>query len=118
MADIEQLGTSEVIKLISKTDFMKAFINSNSNEPFFDGTIQVYANANKEQGAYQGRIPVQVKSEIVDNLNVPEAKYSITKEVTDHGDGLRQGIDHVYKRIKNLSKIQFVYPGQHAYDKS
>jgi len=40
------------------------------------------------------------------------------KKVTDHGDGLRQGIDHVYKRIKNLSKIQFVYPGQHAYDKS
>jgi len=55
MADIEQLGTSEVIKLISKTDFLKAFINSNNVEE----TARLYniieENINNDQlltGAY------------------------------------------------------------------
>ena len=42
--DNEQIGTAAVIAAISKTNRLKAFVNSGDKEPSFDGNIYIFNN--------------------------------------------------------------------------
>ena len=50
--DYEQLGTTAVIHAVSKTDRLKAFVNSGDKEPSFDGSIYIYDNNKRIFGTY------------------------------------------------------------------
>jgi hypothetical protein len=75
--DKELIGTSEVKRVLAITDFLNPHINEKDKEPFYDGHIYVYSDKSKSNEYYKGRIPVQVKSEEVDDPYITETKYSI-----------------------------------------
>ena len=86
--DYEQLGTTAVIHAVSKTDRLKAFVNSGDKEPSFDGSIYIYDN-NKYSKDNIKRVAVQVKGKGV--LSKPTATIKYPVSVTDLENFMQNG---------------------------
>lgn len=59
--DLEQTATTEVIAAISKTDRLKAYVNSGDKEPAFDGNIYIYSNDKYAKKDDLKKVAIQVK---------------------------------------------------------
>lgn len=86
--DYEQLGTTAVIKAVSKTSRLKAFVNSGDKEPSFDGNIYIYDNK-KYSKDYIKRVPVQVKGKGVLSKPISTIKYPVS--IVDLDNYMRNG---------------------------
>lgn len=86
---IETLSINAVKNSIVKTDFLDEFIADNDKEPSWDGHIYVYSNEKKTKDCIKGRVPVQVKGKLVDNLSSTTIKYSIS--IVDLNNYLNDG---------------------------
>ena len=67
--DIEQIATSTLALSISQTDFLSSNINERDKEPSWDGAIYIYTDKSKRKSFLKGRVPVQVKGKLSENLN-------------------------------------------------
>ena len=75
--DNEQIGTSAVIAAISKTNRLKAFVNSGDKEPSFDGVIYIYDNDMYAKENIK-RVGIQVKGKGVKGKIRDTIKYPIS----------------------------------------
>lgn len=75
--DNEQIGTSAVIAAISKTNRLKAFVNSGDKEPSFDGGIYIYDNDIYAKENIK-RVGIQVKGKGVKAKIRDTIKYPIS----------------------------------------
>lgn len=88
LVDYEQIGTSAVIQVVSKTKRLKAFVNSGDKEPSFDGYIYIYNNDRYIKADIK-RVPVQVKGRGVCSKVQPTINYPVT--VVDLNNYMRNG---------------------------
>ena len=88
LLDYEQLGTTAVIKAVSKTSRLKAFVNSGDKEPSFDGNIYIYDN-NKYSKDNIKRVSVQVKGKGVRSKPTATIKYPVS--IVDLDNYMRNG---------------------------
>lgn len=86
--DYEQIGTTAVINAVSKTDRLKAFVNSNDKEPSFDGAIYIYDNKIYKKDNLK-RVAIQVKGKGVKAKPKSSINYPIS--VTDLENFMRNG---------------------------
>lgn len=63
--DIEQAATGYLKQYIARATYLKAIINDNDKEPFFDGSILIYNNNNFINENYVGSIRIQIKGKVV-----------------------------------------------------
>ncbi len=75
--DIEQLATSEITQLISRTKLLHPYLNSIDRVPIWDGEIAVYRNANQKKENQIGIVKVQVKGREVRKLSNEKVSYPI-----------------------------------------
>lgn len=75
--DIEQIATTAVISAISKTNRLKAYVNSGDKEPSFDGGIYIYDNEKYSKDNLK-RVAVQIKGKGVKSKVRDSIKYSIS----------------------------------------
>lgn len=75
--DNEQIGTTAVIRVISTTNRLKAFINSGDKEPSFDGGIYIYDNEKYLKENIK-RVAVQVKGKGIKSKIQRQIKYPIS----------------------------------------
>lgn len=87
--DIERVATSFLSLSISKTKYLSPFINDGDKEPSWDGHIYVYCNKDKKKEHLQGRVPVQIKGKIENNLSQEKITYSVN--VSDLNNYLVEG---------------------------
>lgn len=86
--DFEQLGTTAVINAVSKTDRLKAFVNSGDKEPSFDGAIYIYDNKVYKKERLK-RVSIQVKGKGVKAKPKRSINYPIS--VIDLDNFMRNG---------------------------
>lgn len=86
--DYEQIGTTAVINAVSKTDRLKAFVNSNDKEPSFDGAIYIYDNKIYKKDNLK-RVSIQVKGKGVKAKPKSSINYPIS--VIDLENFMRNG---------------------------
>lgn len=86
--DYEQIGTTAVINAVSKTDRLKAFVNSNDKEPSFDGAIYIYDNKIYKKDNLK-RVAIQVKGKGVKAKPKSSINYPIS--ITDLENFMRNG---------------------------
>ena len=75
--DWEKLATSAVVTAISKTEKLKAYINTEDKEPSYDGYICIYSD-NRYLKEDIKKVPVQVKGKGVTAQSKAEIRYSIS----------------------------------------
>lgn len=89
--DIEKLATSAVNTYISKTDLLSPFISEGDKEPSWDGHIYIYNHKLKKKKDCIGRVPVQVKGELIKTRNSKKyCKHRVLKE--DLNNYLTRGV--------------------------
>lgn len=67
------------------TSALTTFIAEKDKEPIWDGNIHVYSNSKKDLDHHKGRVPVQVKGKLVDNVNQDSFSYPIrTKDLQSY----------------------------------
>ena len=89
--DFEQIGTTAVINAVSKTDRLKAFVNSNDKEPSFDGAIYIYDNKIYKKDNLK-RVAIQVK-----------------------GKGVKPQLSHLFAWEGTLILYLYLYSSYHQY---
>lgn len=77
--DIEKLATSTVTISISATDYLSSFINEGDKEPSWDGTIYVDNDKSKKKETIKGRVSVQVKGHVTNDLSKEQTSYQVDK---------------------------------------
>lgn len=87
--DIEVLATAEIKTSISLTDALTTFIAEKDKEPIWDGNIHVYSDSKKDLIHHKGRVPVQVKGKLTDNIN--QDKFTYPVRTTDLKSYLAEG---------------------------
>ncbi|MBR2107489.1 MAG: hypothetical protein IJ937_09500 [Treponema sp.] len=75
--DIEQLAVAEIKKVISRTDYIKSFINDGDKEPCWDGNLYVYSDISQKNEYYKGKVPIQIKGKKCKKFSDKELKYLI-----------------------------------------
>lgn len=86
--DYEKLGTTAVINAISKTNRLKAFLNTGDKEPSFDGHIYIYNNDSYSKDRIK-KVAVQVKGKGVCSKPGSTIKYPVS--VVDLDNYMRNG---------------------------
>lgn len=83
--DIEVMATAAIKTSISMTEALTTYIAEKDKEPIWDGNIHVYSNSKKDLDHHKGRVPVQVKGKVVENINVDTFTYPIrTKDLKSY----------------------------------
>lgn len=75
--EIEQLATSAINQVISKTDYIIPYINSGDKAPSWDGYFELYSDKSKNKRFYFGKALIQVKGRSCKSFSLKEFKYSI-----------------------------------------
>ena len=81
--NIEDIAVAAVKRILSRSDFLVANINSGDRKPTWDGEIEVYktpTNTHSKKDLFW-EIPVQVKGKVVEDVNQNEIKFSV--EIVD-----------------------------------
>lgn len=74
---IETFAINAVKDSIVSTEILDQFIADNDKEPSWDGFIYVYNGKNHCKDNLSGRVPVQVKGKLVDNLSKKKISYPV-----------------------------------------
>lgn len=75
---IETLSINAVRDSIVVSDFLDQFIPDNDKEPSWDGSVYIYTDKSKKKSFLKGRMPVQVKGTIKDDLTNEEISFSVS----------------------------------------
>jgi hypothetical protein len=75
--DIEELATNAVRKSIITSGYLSPFIAENDKEPSWDGFVYIYENKKKQKIGFKGRVPVQIKGTINENMAFDTINYSV-----------------------------------------
>lgn len=75
---IETISVGAVRSSIEMTDHLDQYIPDNDKEPCWDGSVYLYKNKSHNKENFEGRMPVQVKGVLNDNLSMPEITYPIS----------------------------------------
>lgn len=77
--DIEQIGTSAVSRLISKSDYIVANVAEKDRGPSWDGNLEVYKKAghNHTKSDLIITIPIQIKGHVENNLRKKSITYPV-----------------------------------------
>lgn len=83
----EGLAVHEFGLRISRTDYLKDYINMNDKEPIWDGAVYVYNDKKKSNEGFNSRVPVQIKGRKVKKLQKDTIKFNIShKEMKSYRD--------------------------------
>lgn len=106
--DNEVIATSSVKTSISITDYLSPYINEKDKEPIWDGNIYVYSDKNKSNKSCKGRVPVQVKSKVCNEL--PKDKITYPIRTDDLNKYLRDnGVVYFVVYINNDGKTKIYF---------
>jgi len=75
---IEMFGITMLVQDLCKSRFLEPYIDMNDKTPSWDGNVFVYEDMSHTKACLMGKIPVQVKSSIVDDLDDNMIQYRIT----------------------------------------
>lgn len=74
---IEDWATIAVKDSLSLTDTLSQFIKENDKTPSWDGDVIIYKSNNTDKKDIVGKVTVQVKGEMADNINREECSFSV-----------------------------------------
>ncbi|MFV0591937.1 MAG: hypothetical protein ACK5M7_11180 [Draconibacterium sp.] len=74
---IEDLATTAVKDCLSLTDTLSQFIKENDKTPSWDGEVLIYKSNRTDKKDIVGKVTVQVKGEMADNINREECSFSV-----------------------------------------
>ncbi len=86
---IEQAGVAAVINSILPCKTLSSFVSDNDREPSWDGQLNIYKKGDHAKSNFIGRVPVQVKGTIQNNLSKAEIAFPV--EVSDLNNYLSDG---------------------------
>jgi len=89
---IEDWATIVVKDCLSMTDTLSQFIKENDKTPSWDGEVLIYkSNSADKKEDIVGKVTVQVKGEMADNINRKECSFSVDMAdlVNYKNDGVR-----------------------------
>ncbi|MCD7772063.1 MAG: DUF4365 domain-containing protein [Oscillospiraceae bacterium] len=86
---IENFAISAVKDSILMSEYLNPYISDNDKEPSWDGHIYIYDKKGKKKEDLIGRVPVQVKGTLKDDLSKDKISYPM--EVADLRNYLRDG---------------------------
>ncbi|MCG6190012.1 hypothetical protein [Maribellus maritimus] len=78
---IEDWATIAVKDCLSMTDTLSQFIKENDKTPSWDGEVLIYKSNRTDKKDIIGKVTVQVKGEMADNINREECSFSV--DMTD-----------------------------------
>ena len=73
---IETISVSELKKQLASTGFLEPNINENDREMSWDGSVSIYKSSKHSKKQLIGRIPVQVKGHICNDLSQDNISYA------------------------------------------
>ena len=91
---IEQISVDAVNMEINKHKLLDTYVHSKDKEPSWDGHIYVYNNENMSVDNMIGRVPVQVKGEVVKEFSEKDKKYDV--KIADLKNYQKEGIGVLY----------------------
>lgn len=74
---IEDWATIAVKDCLSMTDTLSQFIKENDKTPSWDGDVLIYKSNNTDKKDIIGKVTVQVKGEMADNINRKACSFSV-----------------------------------------
>jgi len=74
---IEDWATIAVKDSLSMTDTLSQFIKENDKTPSWDGEVLIYKSNRTDKKDIVGKVTVQVKGEMADNINREECSFSV-----------------------------------------
>lgn len=74
---IEEWATLAVKNCLSMTDTLSQFIKENDKTPSWDGDVLIYKTNNNDKKNIIGKVTVQVKGEMTNNINREEYSFSV-----------------------------------------
>jgi hypothetical protein len=74
---IEDLATIAVKESLSMTDTLSQYIKENDKTPSWDGDVLIYKSNRTNKEDIVGKITVQVKGQMTDNINRQECSFSV-----------------------------------------
>lgn len=86
---IETLSINAVSDSIEISELLSQYISENDKEPSWDGAIYIYNHKSKKKDKIDGRVPVQVKGKICNDLSRSEISFPI--DVVDMKNYLYNG---------------------------
>lgn len=86
---IETFAVNAVKDSILMSDYLTPFINDNDKEPSWDGAVYIYKDRDCTKNNLKGRLPVQVKGKVCDDLTKYEISYAM--DVVDLNNYLDDG---------------------------
>ena len=77
--DLEKIATAAIESRISRSSFLRAYIDSNDKTPVWDGSIFVYRteDINKKKEDLKDKVPVQVKGHFIKNIDYQNIKFRL-----------------------------------------
>lgn len=86
---IETLSINAVTESIDVCDYLQQFISSNDKYPSWDGEVIIYDGVNKSKDHIKGRMPVQVKGKVSEDLSADSISFGV--DVSDLDNYLHDG---------------------------
>ena len=74
---IEDWATIAVKDSLSMTDTLSQFIKENDKTPSWDGEVLIYKSNRTDKKDIIGKVTVQIKGEMADNINREECSFSV-----------------------------------------
>ena len=74
---IEDWATIEVKHCLSMTDTLSQYIKENDKTPSWDGDVLIYKGNNTDKKDIIGKVTIQVKGKMADNINRNECSFSV-----------------------------------------
>ena len=75
---IETFAVNAVKDSILMSDYLAPYINDNDKEPSWDGAVYIYKDKKCTKDNLKGRLPVQVKGKVCNDLSKEEISYSMS----------------------------------------
>ena len=75
--DIEELATSAVKNSMITAGYLGQYISENDKEPSIDGYVYIYNNKKKRNDDFRGKVAVQIKGTIKDDIFFDSITYSV-----------------------------------------
>lgn len=77
---IEEKAINELKRFIEDSTVISQYINEDDKEPCWDGHLYLYSGGKRDKEHLIGRVPVQVKGEVVKRIQTVKWKYTLSKE--------------------------------------
>lgn len=105
--DIEEGAILALKNYIQGSEVISQHVSENDKEPFWDGHLYLYANADKTKDSFIGRVPVQLKGKDVDKFKRSKFKYAIS--VKDLKAYLHEPTVYIVCQEKNKGKDTLLF---------